>query len=242
MATTLLQLRTRCKSESDNVGQAFVADSEWDAFIQSSYLELYGNIVTHFGNDYFVQSPASGYTFVTDGVNQFFALPSDFFKLLGVDLQILSAQQAWVPLKAFAFQDRNRYSAFNGQTPYAGQTMRLLYVPRATIPLVNTDTVDGVNGWEEFIVIDACIKALAKEESDVSVFIARREKMEQRLASEIESRDATGGAATIVDVLGRRAMGMQYRLNGNQLWLIGGSTPGWYPYGDWGSSDIGFGW
>jgi len=241
LATTLLSLRTQCQRESDNVGQSFISDPEWNGYIQSSYLDLYGQIVRHFGNDYFVQSPATGYTFTTDGTNQFFPLPSDFFKLLGVDLAILTAQQAWVSLKAFNFSDRNRYSAFNSQVPYAGQTIRLLYVPRATVPVLDVDTIDGVNGWEEFIIIDACIKALAKEESDVSVFIARREKMEQRLAAEIESRDATGGAATIADVLGRRALGMQYRLNGNNLWLIGGSTPGWYPYGDWGSADFGGG-
>jgi hypothetical protein len=238
---TLLELRTRCKSESDNVGQAFVADSEWNAFIASSYLDLYGQIVQAFGNDYFAQTPASGYTFTTDGTNQFFALPTDFFKLLGVDVQVMSGNNSWVSLKAFAFQDRNRYSAFNSQIPMAGQTVRVFYVPRATVPTADVDTIDGVNGWEEFIIIDACIKALAKEESDVSVFGARREQMEQRLASEIARRDASGSPARIVDVWGTKALGMQYRLNGNNLWLIGGNQGLGWPYGDWGAPDFG-GW
>lgn len=239
MATTLLNLRDSCKSESDNIGQSFVSDTEWDVFIQRSYLELYGQIVQAFGNDYFTQSPASGYTFVTDGINQFFTLPSDFFKLLGVDLQV-NAPGQYISLKPFAFGDRNRLALFNSQIPMAGQTLRLFYVPRATVPTQNTDVVDGVNGWEEYIVIDACMKALAKEESDVSVFMARKQEFKSRLDSEIENRDA-GSPAHIVDVLGRRARGMEYRLNGNNLWLIGGATPGWAPYGDWGG-DAYWGW
>ena len=240
MATTLLQLRTLCKFESDNVGQSFITDPEWLVYINSSYQELYGNIVEHFGNDYFTQTPATGFSVVTDGINQFFALPPDIFKLLGVDLQV-SAPNYWVSLKPFQFAERNRLSIMNNLIPMAGQTVRLLYVPRATLLVVDADTIDGVNGWEEFIVVDACIKALAKEESDVSVFAMRREKLEQRLASEIENRDA-GSPARVADVLGRRARAMQYRLNGNNLWLIGNGMPGYGAAGDWGDAYYGGYW
>lgn len=240
MATTLLQLRDRCKQESDNVGQSFLSDAEWNNLINSSYAELYGRIVQTFGNDYFVQSPATGYTFTTDGINQFFALPSDFFKLLGVDLQVSGPTQ-WVSLKPFAFGDRNKYSLFNSQVPMAGQTLRLFYVPRVVALTVDASTVDGVNGWEELIIIDACLKALAKEESDVSVFMARKQGIEQRLDSEIENRDA-GSSASVVDVYGKRARGMLYRLNGNNLWLIGQGAPGFWPWGDWGAGADYGGW
>ncbi len=242
---SLLQVRTLCKQESDNVGQAFLSDAEWDGFIQRSYQELYGLVVQAFGNDYFVQTPAAGYTFTTDGVNDHFALPDGsgsspaFFKLLGVDVQIGNATQ-WVSLKPFAFADRNRLSAFNSQVPMAGQTVRLLYVPRLTVPTQDADPIDGVNGWEEYIVVDACMKALAKEESDVSVMMARKQAIIDRLNSEVENRDA-GSPATIVDVAGRRGLGMQYRLNGNKLWLIGGTTPTWGPSGWYGTGDD-YGW
>lgn len=239
MATTLLQLRDRCKQESDNVGQSYVSDAEWNNYINGSYAELYGLIVEAFGNDYFVQSPASGYTFVTDGTNNFFALPADFFKLLGVDLRV-QAPNYWVSLKPFAFAERNRFSLFNSSVPMAGQTVRLLYVPRVATLSLDADSVDGVNGWEEYIVADACIKALAKEESDVSVFAARKQALVARINAETENRDA-GSPARIVDVFGQRSRGMQYRLNGNNLWLIGGNTPAWGYPGD-GLVDDGFGW
>lgn len=239
MTVTLATIRTACKYESDNVGQSYISDSEWTYYINASYQELYGKIVESFGNDYFTQTPSSGYTFSTDGVNQLFALPADFFKLLGVDLQIASPNY-FVSLKPFAMSERNKLSITNTLTPMAGQTIRLLYVPRATQLVADTDAMDGVNGWEEFIIVDACIKALAKEESDVSVFMARKQALEARLASEIENRDASG-ATVVADVVGRRARAMQYRLNGNSLWLIGNGMPGWGPFGDWGNDPFAYG-
>lgn len=238
--TTLLAVRTSCKQQSDNVGQSFISDPEWNGYIQSSYQELYGLIVQKFGNDYFVQTPATGYTFVTDGVNQLFTLPADFFKLLGVDLQ-LSAPGYWASLKEFNFAERNKLSVTNTTIPMAGQTIRLLYVPRLTVPTQDADAMDGVNGWEEYIVADACIKALNKEETDVSVFMARKQELVQRIEAEAENRDA-GSPATIADVYGRRARAMQYRLNGNQIWLIGNGMPGYGPWGDWSSDDGAGGW
>ncbi len=238
---TLLQLRDRCKEESDSVGQAFVSDAEWNKYINSSYSELYGLLVQVYSNDYYVQTPSAGYTFTTDGINQFFALPPDFFKLLGVDVQVSSPAQ-WVSLKPFAFSDRNRLSAFNTPIPMAGQTVRLFYIPTLTALAQDGDsTVSILNGWDEYIVIDAAIKGVAKEESDVSVLMSRKAAIKTRLESEAENRDASS-PARIVDVLGRRARGMQYRLNGSNLWLIGSSTPGWGPLGDWPTDDFGWGY
>lgn len=51
------------------------------------------------------------------------------------------------------------------------------------------DRFDGINGWEEYIVIDAAIRALAKEESDPSLLMAEKNEMEQRLQEMADSRD-----------------------------------------------------
>lgn len=239
MSTTLASLRLQCQQQTDLVNSGFVSNAEWLGYINSSYLELYGNIVQHFGNDYFVQSTATGFPITTTGLTQFYALPTDFFKMLGLDLQ-LSSPGGWASLREFAFADRNKYSNLtNSEFPAAGQVLRLFYVPRATLLASDSDTIDGVNGWEEFIIVDASIKALAKEESDVSVFEARRQQLETRLAAEIENRNA-GESARIVDTRGKGSYGMRYRLNGNNLWLIGGQTrnSSYYYYddderGDW---------
>lgn len=233
---TLLQLRDRAKQESDNVGQSFLSDPEWTTNINNSYGELYSLLVQAYGTDYFVATPVS---ITTDGINQLFALATDFFKLLGVEVRISSPAQ-WVSLKPFAFADRNRISLFNSAIPSAGQTVRYWYVPRLTPLVVDADTtVDAVtiNGWDEYIIVDAALKALGKEESNTSDLVRRKKELTDRLEAEVANRDA-GNPARIVDVLGKRARSMQYRLNGSSLWLVGGATPGWYyDAGDWQDGD-----
>jgi hypothetical protein len=226
---TLLQLRDRAKQESDNVGQSFITDTEWNNYIAASYQELYGLIVTAFGNDYFVQTPLAPYTFTTDGVNESFVLPAEFFKLLAVDIQ-LSAPNYWVGLRPFQMSERNDFGYLGTMVPMAGQTIRLLYVPRATVLTADVDVVDGVNGWEEYIIVDACIKALTKEESDTSSFVSRKAEILKRLEGEITNRDA-GSPACVADVQRRRGRSMRYRLNGNYLWLRGNGMPAWGPDG-----------
>lgn len=229
-AVSLLTIRTSVRQESDNVNSQFVTDAELNGYIRTAYAALYGKIVQAFGNDYFVQTPAAGYTFSTDGINQLFALPTPFFKLLGVDLQTSAGVGQYVSLREFAFADRNVAGFANSQVPMAGQTVRVLYVPQPTLPTQDADTIDGVNSWEESIVIDVAIVALTKEESDISALLVRRKAMDDRLDSEIENRNASVFGGTIVDTSRLGAPGMRYRLNGNSLWLVGGTTPA--PYGD----------
>lgn len=231
--STLADLRTRAKEESDNVGQLFISDAEWNKYINNSYGELYALLVQAFGADYFVAAPV---TITTDGVNQLFALAADFFKLLGVEVQVQGTAQRWVDLKKFAFADRNSIGTANSQIPASGQSVRYWYIPRVTaLAADGTSTVDAIsiNGWDEYIVVDACIKAMGKEESDVSVMASRKQALLSRLEAEVSNRDA-GSPPRIIDVMGKRARSMQYRLNGNNLWLVGGATPGTaYDMGDW---------
>lgn len=64
-----------------------------------------------------------------------------------------------------------------------------------------SQTVDGVSGWEEYIVLDAALKAMGKEESDVSLLAAQKLMMKQRLIDMAANRDAAN-PATVVDVQG----------------------------------------
>lgn len=242
--TTLTQMRDRCKQATDMVNSAFVTDPEWDNYIGQSYAELYGILAQVYGARYFIQTPSTGYLFTTDGLNQQFALPADFFKLLNVSVRVAQANQ-WVTLKSFELNEMNSLSQFNTQIPAAGQTLRLFYVP--TPPVFDSGDpllpVLVANGWDEYIVIDASIKALTKEESDVSVFMARKAAFNQRLEAEASNRDA-GQPTRIQDVFGKRARSMQYAIMGTNLMLVGGATPGWYyGQGDWGpygDADDGF--
>lgn len=79
--------------------------------------------------------------------------------------------------------------------------------------------VDGVSGWEEYIICDVAIKCLAKEESDASVFMAQKLALEKRIEAAAENRDA-GSPQTVADA--RRGMLGWPEYEGGP-----GSTGGW---------------
>ena len=134
-----------------------------------------------------------------------------FYKLLGVDLS-LGVANSWITLHKFDFIGRNQYVASNNTNSFAGvfglryrvmgdkitlipvpagnQTIRLWYIPRMTQLLKDTDILDGVSGWTEYVIVDAAIKALEKEESDVSALLARKLALIQRIESSAQNRDA----------------------------------------------------
>lgn len=146
-----------------------------------------------------------------------------FYKLLGVDLFTNGTQaSSAVTCYPFTYAERNKFATPNlpagggrGSLQYRleagylwliplpanGQTVALRYVPRLTPVAADADIADGVSGWEEYVVIDAAMKAMAKEESDVSVLMARKQAMLSRIEMAAENRDA-GSPATVADVRG----------------------------------------
>lgn len=65
-------------------------------------------------------------------------------------------------------------------------------------------TIDGVAGWEEYVIVDAAIKAMGKQESDVTLLAGRRQVLVERIEAMAEARDA-GQAFHTSDVLGSSA-------------------------------------
>jgi len=205
---TLSALRDSVRQRADMMNSLFVSDAELNSYIQASYYELYDLLIQKYGDNYFVATP---YTFSTTGAAQY-ALPADFYKLLGIDIKPSVSSVEAFPMKSFTFAERDsadyngcgpRYR-INGNNiwftplPSAGQTIQLWYIPRATVPVEDGDTIDGISGWEEYVVIDAAIKCLQKEESDVSILMAQKNGLIVRLESVAENRDA-GSPATVAD-------------------------------------------
>lgn len=142
-----------------------------------------------------------------------------FYKLLGIDLQVSGAQD-WVTMTPFPMIERNSYVVPNTQAargrrsdlryrvlsniggnspkqyvwlkplPMSGQIVQVWYIPRLTPLSADGDLVDAVSGWDEYIVVDAAIKALQKEESDCGLLMAQKSAIVQRIESAAENRDA----------------------------------------------------
>lgn len=213
---SLAQMRLSSLQRADRVGTDFVTVPEVNSYISQSLFELYDLLITLY-EDYYVQTP---YVFLTDGSSQQYTLPADFYKLLGVDCGLGASANAWTTIKKFDFIARNRYiypnitstflGVFNMQyrlvgntlmfipTPSGGQQIRVWYIPKITQPLQDTDVIDGISGWTEYIITDVAIKILQKEESDVQVFEVQKQQLLKRIEDSAMNRDA-GQPDTISD-------------------------------------------
>lgn len=232
----LSQIRLAAMQRADRVNSNFVTMPEWRNYINQSMYELYDLLVTTY-EDYFVATPiqfvADGNTYLYDlpnGSNSFLNaltnqtfIPQPFYKLIGVDLALNNATNAYVTVNRFNFSDRNRfvypntastiYGVFNLQyrllgtnqiefipTPSAGQALRLWYIPRLKELLQDTDTTTmGISGWIEYVIVKAAYYALTKEESDTTSLVMQLAALQKRIEESAANRDA-GMPDTISDV------------------------------------------
>ena len=203
--TTLAQLRTRSRERADMEDSDFVSTTEELSYINASYAELYDILVSRF-EDYFTINTeitvASG--------DSSFPLPTTFYKLRALDLRLDSSGNNWTALPKFNFNNRNirnsnvsrllsgqfniSYSVVGANvelvpTDSALGTYRLWYVPIYTPLADESDTIDGISGWEEYIVIDVAIKMLNKEESSVTHLVKEKEAMLKRIEDMANNRD-----------------------------------------------------
>lgn len=79
--------------------------------------------------------------------------------------------------------------------------------------------IEGISGWEEYIIVDAAIKAQGKQENDDTPLVRRKMELTARIEAMAEARDA-GQAFHVSDVMGA-----------NGVW--GADDSGW-GQGGWG--------
>ncbi len=224
---SLSAVRLQSMQRADRVNSNFVSTPEWNTYINQAMFELYDLLVTLF-EDYYVYADApmfqcTGNQFqfpLPNGVDTFTSsisgatiTPPPFYKLLGVDLKLNAAQNAWVTISKYNFIDRNTYvfpntastiyGVFNMRyrvmgskitfipTPSGGQSVRLWYIPRMTQLLQDTDITDqGISGWIEYVIVRAAKYALDKEESDTTKLDAELLFLKARIEETAANRDA----------------------------------------------------
>lgn len=207
MASTLLQLKTRARELSDMEDSLFVSESELTSYINQSSLELYDLLVASF-EDYYLDVTAD--TLVASGQDSI-AVPTNLYKLRGVDHLISSDK--WQDLQPFSFQDRNASNQSLVQPSYYGTsglryrlqgstiklmpsdqasgTYRIWYVPKMSQMVVDADTLpDHLDAWDEYVVVDAAIKMLQKEESSTSALDGMKANLKKRIEAMSRNRDS----------------------------------------------------
>lgn len=192
----------------------FVSDSELTSYINASIAELQDIIIQTYGSEYYVESD----TFMTTSGETDYELPDDFYKLLGVDVSING--QEFISIKKFNFNERNRFNDVTiwnaagvpniryrlmgnnlkfSPAPDTNSTVQIWYVPLSTKLVEDDDELNDLNQYCEYVIVDAAIKMLQKEESDVSVLMAQKAALVQRITSAADNRDA-GESESVSDV------------------------------------------
>lgn len=154
MAITLSSLRTATRQRADMEYSNFISDSELDSYLNNSYKELY-DIVTSRFEDYY-----SSQLLFTIASGNTYPLPTDFYKLRGID-EMLGGVDNFIPLTKWNFGERGKANRITGlglngwlrpQYRIMGQNIDLIPETIATgdyrlwyIPLCQ-DMVVGVNG------------------------------------------------------------------------------------------------
>jgi hypothetical protein len=213
MQVTLATMRERVRARADMKNSQFVEDSELNQYINSSYQELYDLLVSTF-EDYYTLPPvifsiASGSSF---------DLPTDFYKLRGIDANVNGEE--YYTVLPFDFAQRNRQGQSLNRIGFIQHTKnyrivgskvfitpqdqgvgayRLWYIPTCTTLALDSSTLDGINGWEEYIVVDAARKCLDKEESDTRALVNEKIALAKRINEAAIRRDA-GMPKKIVDI------------------------------------------
>lgn len=241
---SLYEVRLRAQQRADRVNSQFVGLAEWNFFINQAMYELYDMLITVY-EDYFAAPEVS---FSTDGTSFYYDLPNGlrtftntetgntayvappFYKLLGVDLALNNASNAYVTVNKYNLIDRNRfvypntastiYGVFNLQyrlfgldrirfvpTPSAGQQIKLLYAPRLEQLMQDADvTTLGFSGWMQYVIVRAAKYALDKEESDTSKLDEELGFLTKRIEAAASNKDA-GQPDRISDTRGGNGWG-----------------------------------
>lgn len=142
------------------------------------------------------------------------------YKLNGVDLNIsgtstaANANSGWVPLPRTNWSDRDKYTIFPGQganlfygyqmsyawmgsqlfvfPPNTNSTLRIWYIPIMTQLLQDTDMLPfSISGWVEYVIVDAAMKAMVKEESleKWNILAACKQVQIERIETQAAARD-----------------------------------------------------
>lgn len=226
---SLATLRSRAQYAADMVNSGFVTTAEWNGYINYGARRLYDVLTSAFGDDYAIKSYSvplvagqDTYALPTD----FFRERAVDVIVAG---QNISAQRFmfkdrnkynWANISWASIGCTPLYSIEGANIKFmpapniTGTGVTLWYIPTLQVyvhgtgsltsaSLVNDDdTIDGVNGYEELIVLEAAIRAKLKEDTDASALISQRNEVLAWITDSARNRNA-GDPAFVTDVTDR---------------------------------------
>jgi hypothetical protein len=215
MSKTYAELEALTRGYADEENSNFISATLMKSFINGSYAELRDLLITNGEDgDFCVNSTPQE---VTISSGNTVSLPATTYKVVGVDYEF--APDQWTSLKSFDWNQRNdRVVGFGGCRWHSRKKYRLIgdklmIVPSddaagtyriwevaKTVPLTaDEDTIDDVNGFDDYIAVDAAIKCLIKKEADTTKLERKKAQLEARINNMIRNRDM-GSPQRVQDV------------------------------------------
>ncbi len=199
---TLVQLRAEVRERADIENDPHVSDSEVTRFINQSIAALHDQVTLACQDDYTTSQAIS-----TVNGTEAYALAAAFYKLVSVEVTINGRTRQ---IGKWTFEERARY--LNVTTwglvsqpvayrlvgsdsirfmpiPDGVYSVTVWYIPAATQLALDADTYDGRDGWEEWVVLDAAIKAKTKSEEDVRDLTNERDRVWLRIEKSFPTKD-----------------------------------------------------
>lgn len=203
IANILAEARSRADAETPDPTADFTTDVELIRYANKSYKQLIDLICSQ--GDAAIDLLAVSTTLTTP-----FVLPTDYYRLVGLDGPNPGSISPWIALRPFQFKNRNtytdtqfpRYRIVNGAlmlTPSDSTvtSVRLWYVP---VPATLTDvsSVQSFNGWDDFLVGSIAAAICVKEDRDPSPHLGYAQAAASRIL-EACSRLAIAEPKTIAE-------------------------------------------
>lgn len=199
---------------SQFIDQSGAAGTELIRYVNMAYKDLYQQIVLS-KEFYFTTNT----TINIVGGTSSYPLPTDFYKLDGVDLALDNSGR-YLTLRPFQFLERNKFrSSLNFATAPFGQvyryiivgntiqflplpsstaTIQLWYTPEPVTITALTDIISIPIGGDEYMSLYIAAAMIAKEESDTTALNSKRLEIIDQLKNSLKDRDQ-GSAAFVVD-------------------------------------------
>lgn len=169
---TLAQLRTLVRQRADQVNGTAVTDSELTSWINQSATHLWDMLVGARGCAYY-ENNANTSTATIDSSTSTMSLPATFYKV--------SRLVAVVNGREYLLDSYSNSEVDGSQPPTQSHSVKLYYVPSFTDLSNDSDTFDGINGWEEWVVVDVARKVKIKFEEDFTPLLHELAELNARI-------------------------------------------------------------
>lgn len=197
---TLAELRTAVQRRGGVEGSYDLTEAVLNEFINSAAAELW-DILQKKGDDILVVES----TLTTDPGDSAVDLPADFYKERVLWIQDTSMPSGWRKMLPFTLDEAHLFGPATGKNyryrlqggaivlssaTSAAETFRLFYIPCSPVMTSDADELDGLNGFDELVVVMAWRKCVERQRLDTSGVDREIARLMARVSSAADGRNA----------------------------------------------------